>query len=132
MELILNKNKTIELTQERLEALLCGALEGGSNYWYLLDKVDRKHFEKGMPLVDNLAKSFHIDKDYELKVYDIESPEDDLDFLGLVTRESILEALYTMQNAYPTKFANIMNEEEDAEDCDIWFQLAVMNDVVYG
>jgi hypothetical protein len=126
-----------QLTQELLETVLCGALEGGSNYWYYLGDIDSKHFTKGVPLVDNLAKSFFLDNEYALKVYDIESvdedeDEDNAELLGEVNASSIIRAFELLEQSYPQAYHNIMNENEDADDCDIWFQLAVMGDVVYG
>ena len=77
---------------------LCTALEGGSNYWYYLGDIDRKHFIKGETLVDNLTRSFLTDKKYKLPVYDIESAEEfeDMDKLGDVTYRDMEWALSEM------------------------------------
>ena len=120
----------MEITEEHLSNWFCGALEGGSNYWYLLNDIDRKNFIKGEPLVENLAKSFMANPDYKLNVYDIESDEEDL--LGSVTLENIEYALTLMQVHYPELFEDLVHGDADADSCDVWFQLATMQDVVFG
>lgn len=112
--------------------LLCTALEGGSNYWYMLGDIDKTHFIKGESLVDNLARSFITDKEYKLDVYDIESDEDDPELLGSVNYRDIEWALNEMALEYPKMYANIIAEQYDADDADVWFQLATMGEVVYG
>lgn len=121
---------SVKITEENLSNWFCGALEGGSNYWYLLNDIDRKNFIKGEPLVENLAKSFMANPDYKLNVYDIESDEEDL--LGSVTWENIEYALTRMQEHYPELFEDLVHGDADADSCDVWFQLATMQDVVFG
>ena len=120
----------IEITEEHLSNWFCGALEGGSNYWYQLNDIDRKNFVKGEPLVENLAKSFMANPKYKLNVYDIESDEEDL--LGVVSWGNIKFALITMHKDYPNLFEDLVHGDADADSCDVWFQLATMKDVVFG
>ena len=112
---------------------LCTALEGGSNYWYMIGPIDRKHFIKGLPLVDNLTRSFLADKDFYLEVYDLESEdEDNPELLGKVTYESMQKAFGIMSKDYPVTLGRILSGDYDADDSDIWFQIATMGEVVYG
>lgn len=122
-----------EISQEIIKDQLCTALEGGSNYWYMLGKIDRKHFVKGEPLVDNLTRSFFADKDYKLEIYDYESDNDDEpDLLGVVTYDSIAKAFSIMSSEYPETLGRILAEQYDADDSDVWFQIATMGEVVFG
>jgi hypothetical protein len=111
---------------------LCTALEGGSNYWYMIGPIDRKHFIKGLPLADNLTRSLLADKDFYLEVYDVESDDDDPILLGKVTYDSIQRAFSIMSRNYPQTLANILSGDFDADDADVWFQIATMGEVVYG
>jgi hypothetical protein len=122
----------LNITKEQIADQLCTALEGGSNYWCMLGNIDTTHFVKGDTLDDNLAKSFLADKEYELNVYDIESNEDEPDLLGKVTYKSIGNAFTLMGAHYPKQLANIISGDYDADDSDVWFQLATMGEVVYG
>lgn len=123
----------LEISDNLINDLLCTALEGGSNYWYYLGDIDRKHFIKGETLVDNLTRSFLTDKKYKLPVYDIESAEEfeDMDKLGDVTYRDMEWALSEMALEYPKNFANIVREQYDADDADVWFQLATMGSVEF-
>lgn len=120
------------ISDKLISDLLCTALEGGSNYWYLLRNVDTKHFVKGDTYVDNLMRSFIADKDYKLDVYDIESDEDEPDLLGSVNYRDMEWAISEMALEYPKMYANIIAEQYDADDADVWFQLATMGEIVFG
>jgi hypothetical protein len=122
----------LNITKEQIADQLCTALEGGSNYWYMLGDIDRIYFDKSLTLVDNLVRSFLVDKEYELNVYDIESGEDEPDLLGKVTYKSIGNAFTLMGTHYPKQLANILSGDYDADDSDVWFQLATMGEVVFG
>lgn len=124
----------IEITQENLSNWFCGALEGGSNYWYELitSKIDRKNFKEGETFVDNLATSFMKDDNFSFKVYDAESDRYDLELLGEVNWDSIKKALEIMHKTYPDSYNVLFFGDADAYHCDIWFQLATMGDVVFG
>lgn len=112
--------------------MLVTAFEGGSNYWATLDNVDRTYFVKGESLAENVARSIIADKNYKLDVYDVESDEDELELLGTMTYASIEKAFNIMANEYTDAFSNIIKEEYDADDSDIFFQLAVMGEIVFG
>lgn len=129
----------VNVTSTIINNVLCCALEGGSNYWYAIGDVDRKHFIKGDPFVDNLTRSFDLEPSYELDVYDIESIEYDededegtMDKLGTLTLASMAEALSFMAEYYPEEFGRIMDMSCDADDADIFFQIAVMGEIVFG
>jgi len=124
----------MKITHELISDLLTTALEGGSNYWYLLGSIDHKHFIKGDTLSDNLARSFMADKNYSLNVYDIDTfdVDTDPDLLGNVTYASIENALAVMLDEFPHSLANIIKGDYDADDADVWFQIATMGEVQFG
>ena len=111
--------------------MLCGAIEGGSNYWYFLpnlEEVKNKTIDmKNYPLVDRIIKSIY-DYGLSIPVNDVENDE----YLGEINVDNIENAAKLMFEKYPKYFANILKEEEDVDTSDIWFQLVVMQEVVYG
>ena len=124
---------TFNIKDSIINDQLCTALEGGSNYWYMIGNIDRKHFIKGKPIADNIARSIILDKDFYLEVYDRESEDEDTpDLLGKVSYDSIVNAFSIMSREYPQTLANILSGDFDADDSDVWFQLATMGEIVFG
>jgi hypothetical protein len=64
-----------------------------------------------------------------MRVYDKEN-EDEL--LEKVTQESCKRAFKLMSELYPDNIDNIIEEDYDANDADIFFQLATMGKIVFG
>jgi hypothetical protein len=127
-------NKTIEIKQNIFENVIIGALEGGSNYWYCIGDLDKTNFRRGISMAENIAEQLYTNTEFKLPIYDIESAEDpeEMDFLGDVTQASMLKALELMAEKYPEFLERILAEEDDADDDDVFFQLATMGEVVYG
>lgn len=123
---------TFNIKDSVINDQLCTALEGGSNYWYMIGPIDRKHFVKGKSLIDNLTLSFLKDKDFYLEVYDRESDEEAPDLLGKVSYDSIVNAFSIMSREYPQTLSNILSGDFDADDSDVWFQIATMGEIVFG
>lgn len=124
--------KTPIISRERVADLLCGALEGGSNYWYNLpDLTEVKRFTKSMvasPLVDKIINAVY-DHNVSVPVFDI---EDDENHLGDFNLANIARGEELMSQNFPDCFGDILKEQDDAETADVWFQLVVMGEVVYG
>lgn len=126
------------ITQENLENWLAGALEGGSNYWYMINDYDKTGFDKKLSTLDNFAKSLIETPNYSIKIYDIETFYEDEDsdpeesFLGEITLENIVKGLDLMKANYNEMYERMISGDWDADDADVWLQLSVMGDVVYG
>jgi len=110
------------------------ALEGGSNYWYQL--IDEDYRDKLPPktpqhqaLSERIAYALYTDPKFELPVYDVEEPDE---LLGKVTQQSMYKAFQIAKTDYPEAYERIMEEQYDAADADILFQLATMGDLVFG
>lgn len=110
-----------EITQEQLSDLLCTALEGGSNYWY-------KHIQ---PL-DN-AKEYNTSSMYAaliehgFTIKDKESGE-----VFTVKPEKFELAFQLMADKYARHFNNFINDGGDAETADVFLQLCVFDDIIFG
>jgi hypothetical protein len=128
------------LTNNVRNDLIITAVEGGSNYWYFLNEKTCNIISK----YKGIRKDFHGDyfngtfseailtaimEDRKLIVHDIEN-EDEI--LGCLSKDSIEKGEEIMYNKYPQHFANILNENWDAETADVWFQLCVMGELVFG
>lgn len=125
-------NQAVTLTDERRLDMLTGALEGGSNYWYEIketaDAIIRECTPemKGQPFVDRMFMC--IKQGRAIQVHDCENDE----LLGEITLQSIEEGERLMQEKHPEHWANIINENDDAETADVWFQMVVLKELVYG
>ena len=124
--------KTIK--KQILENVIIGALEGGSNYWYCIGDIDKTNFRRGISMAENIAEQLYTNAEFKLPIYDIESAEDpeEMDFLGDVTNASVVKAFELMADKYPEFLERILDESGDADDDDVFFQLATMGEVIYG
>lgn len=139
---------TIEITDNRIRDLLCSALEGGSNYWYtILNNVlapdttldDYKHggkFNNGdyhpyyliLPFVEGAG----------LMIGDVESDPEDEDendeaFKPTLLNHAALErGINIMSKDYPQHFSDFITENDDAATGDVFLQLCLFGELVFG
>ena len=130
----------IKISADKRENAIVDALEGGSNYWYWLG--DDAHLEiekilgpkfKREPLSIRLWKA--IEAGASIPIQDRESLDNDYDngtVLGYISLKSIEEGENIMADKHACHFADFYSEEGDAITADVWFQLAVMKEVIYG
>jgi hypothetical protein len=120
------------LTPYDVYNMLVSALEGGSNYWYWFgDKTMDRVFAatedmKGEPTVDRILMA--VQRGALVNVFDCESMEK----LGTLTPESWAKAEMLMLKNHRSHFADILKENDDATTADIYFQYAVMGNLIYG
>lgn len=109
--------------------LLVSAFEGGSNYWARIDN-SKPYFTAGnekpytyLPDVPFLGGSIAVEQsdggDYEPCPF-------------VLTRERCLAAFQLMAEKHPHHWQAVCVENTDAETGDVFLQLAVLGDVVYG
>lgn len=121
---------TIPIKQSIVDEVLICALEGGSNYWYIVN-------ESLCTTPEKFERSGHVhyeilDKVYQggtLPVFDAENDEEKL---GDLTRESIQKGLDLMSKDHSETLFNIIDENYDANDADIFFQLCVIGEITFG
>jgi hypothetical protein len=121
---------------EHFENVIITALEGGSNYWYMLYTEDYKPFlipktPQKPALSERIAGTLYSNPKFELPVYDAENPEE---LLGKVTQASMFKAFQIAEKDYFFVWKHLMENTEDfdATDADIVFQLATMGEVRFG
>lgn len=123
-----------EITLSHFEDVIVTALEGGSNYWYLLNTDE---FRSQLPekagtyntLSEKISAALFNDANFKMPVRDIEN-EDEI--LGYCTRQSMMDAFEKTLQDRPEIFARFMDEGYDAGDADYVFQLAVMGTITFG
>jgi hypothetical protein len=117
-----------EISTSQIMDMIITAMEGGSNYWYLLT----------VPYQPTKWEKQINDNTLCIKVYDIEEHHDallegeDVEPLGVLTRLSIKSGIEKMISDWPNAFQRWMDESYDAGDADIFFQLCCMGEVVYA
>ena len=123
-----------EVSKTRVADLLCAALEGGSNYWYEMsfakstkpnevwqwDVGDSdtvfKHIQWPMSEGGNLF----ITNSYG-------DPEE-----GHLDLKSMEKGLQLMHDKYPSHWKDFIEEQEDANTGDVFLQLSLFGELVYG
>lgn len=147
----LNRN----LTKEDIIDLFVTALEGGSNYWYYMDLPDNiksygqyiseavgEYILQGGKIYfyDNELRSevmYNLRKgEYKIEgdIIDQKRFDEDIEetYLGYVDVDKILDAISLIKKEYPNIWENILLEQSDAGDADVFLQLSVMGEVVFG
>lgn len=127
----IERRKTKKITKQDIIDLFVTALEGGSNYWYYLPTIPAAvreiKTETGMATSEAIGE--YVLRGGNIQVNDAEEEEE---VLGTVDMDSLLDAIQKLKDDYPRVYENIIDEEYDAEDADIFFQLATMGEVVFG
>ena len=122
-------NRRIEISDELIEHLLCGAFEGGITYW--ANNVSC-HDNKDMKKVGGWKHEYLTKtkkKDAKLIIHGTDGGE------VAMSKKSIIDALQKMddpKNGYTKALGRILDESYDAWDCDIVVQMACFGEVVYG
>jgi len=128
---------TRKIDPQTITDVMITALEGGSNYWYMTDveQIEGLIRENGETTTEAIGFSITRNPEFKMPVWDLEEmgdgePKIDGDgFLGFLTPESVKKAFETMP---PSRLSSILEEEYDADDADVFFQYAVMGEIVFG
>jgi hypothetical protein len=127
----IERRKTKKITKENIIDLFVTALEGGSNYWYFLPSIPEGvreiKAETGMATSEAIGE--YVLRGGYIQVNDAEEEEEEL---GTIDMDSLLDAIQKVKEEYPNVYENIIDEEYDAEDADVFFQIAVMGEVTFG
>lgn len=110
---------------QMMSDLLCSAFEGGSNYWYMIEKFEypegktRADFEYPHLEVPFKGGSIKITADGEKKVYTL-------------NRKALDKGWLLMRDEYARHYADAMCGNADATTGDVFLQLCLFGDVVFG
>jgi hypothetical protein len=146
---------TRNLSKQDIIDLFVTALEGGSNYWYLMDlpnniksygdytseAVGEYILQGGYIEFYDVEEYREVQRNFRNGYYDISGDlknekeyQEDLEKtkLGYVDMDKILDTIPVLKKNYPKIWENILLENADAGDADVFLQLCVMGDVVFG
>jgi hypothetical protein len=123
------------VSREVLEDIFVTALEGGSNYWYMLPEYSINAIRKAVPKEEDPYLSTAILKailDHDVKIA-IEDAENEGEVVGVLTRSTMQQRLQLLVDS-KEKYAldAHLKEEGDAGTADVVFQYLAMGEVVYG
>lgn len=113
------------MTNKQANDLIITALEGGSNYWYYLP-YEFRNAPKRMAPAEYIVQEIHKGKSYRILDYE------DGEYLGELSASNISRAKKLLKKDYPYFYADVIKEQWDAETADVFFQLLVMGELVYG
>lgn len=116
--------------RQMCEDLLIGALEGGSNYWYFLPDLSMVPRIRGEPASVRIFRAVW-DGGAEVPVTDGNEPEGSKP-LGMLTRAGMEKGLDLMMRKHPYHYAHLFDGNDDATTADVWLQLALMGEIVFG
>ena len=128
----MNLQVKLKLEYETFENIIVTALEGVSNYWYMLGDI------KGCPLPDEMpdkAPSERIayglwhNKDARVDILD---SEDEEELLGTLTYDSVRERMQLATENHLSELESMISGDFDAWAADTLFQVLVMGEVVFG
>lgn len=132
---------TLNIPLERISDLFISALEGGSNYWYMIEKEMRpiewtfendggerykktgEHWSQDYPF--NKGGSLYISNEVILD----EGEEKTTKRVGL---KDLQEGMILFSKQEPAAFGRFLAEEEDGCDADLFLQCVVLGKVIYG
>jgi hypothetical protein len=116
----------IPITRDQIEAIIIGALEGGSNYWYWLETVPN-NLPDGEFLSLRIVEALLTMPNFFLPVQDLETRT----VVGNLTLESLRKAIEKAATDHPPFFQDLLDDDLDANGADLIFQLAVMGRETY-
>ena len=128
---------TLEIPAERVASLLVSAFEGGSNYWYTIK--DRK-IPHGSPMdwdfrLDKNDVFPHVDfpmnEGGALIIQDLEDGHPEGQEWTL-DQAALARGLQLMAQKQPRHFSDMLKEDDDAVTADVFLQLCLFGEVVYG
>lgn len=126
-------NNLIELFgKEAIGNVLITALEGGSNSWYNLHDLSMIKRDKSKSRVDDIIYNVLSDDTIKIPVSDIEeydedANEEDVEVLGYLSKEAIENGLELF-----IKDGRAFTDDMDASEADVFFQFAVLGEIIYG
>lgn len=127
---------TTTLTDNDVRDLLCCALEGGSNYWYVIEKVFCTHRDMAELVGGKIKDPDVYDAIVDGQGVLIGLVEEDETVHGekqwVLNREAITRGLQSLANNRPELFAKIAIEDYDANDADVFLQYALFGELVFG
>ena len=120
---------------QRIGDLLCNALEGGSNYWYMItDKIEPKEWTFSDKSANGITflYCYPFNTGGALLINDEKADEPILKKPFRLDIDAIQKGLEVMGQKYPKHFADFLSENDDANTGDIFLQCCIFGECIYG
>lgn len=116
----------IEVSKERMSGLLCSALEGGSNYWYM---IQEEYNPSGAKLTVDIPFSGGW-----LMIDDEASGEEELKKPVKLDMAKLEEGMHLFSESKEMKhhWNDFLNENDDAITGDVYLQFCIFGKVIFG
>lgn len=118
-------------TQAELDTLmsdlLCSAFEGGSNYWYLIER-----FEYPLGKTRKDFRYPHVEVPFQEGGAIIVSAQEEPKKKYRLDRAALAKGWALMRDEYARHYADAMTEDGDATTGDVFLQCCLFGEVVYG
>jgi hypothetical protein len=119
----------IEVPDERIQALLCDAFEGGSNYWYVIRAFNYPPGQTKKSLGIEFAHlELPLKEGGSLTIGEIGKTMPD----KVLDRDAIQKGLKIMAEKYPAHYADFLAENDDATTGDVFLQCCLYGEAVFG
>lgn len=122
---------SLEVDEGRIKDLLVSALEGGANYWYRVDGFLNKKPKQETPYFPSYITT-PMSEDGALWIMDDWEGPGELKEPFKLDRLAIVNGLKKMAEKHPKHFADFISENDDATTGDVFLQMCVFGEVVYG
>lgn len=122
-----------EISLQRISDLLCSAFEGGSNYWYQIDKFIKPETMSFRTDKDQIFRhlDYPLNEGGALIISDIEGDLNEPPWKRL-DLNAIKKGLRTMAKKHPRHMGDFLNENDDADTGDVFLQCCLFGEVIYG
>jgi len=128
----------VKLNYETFENIICTALEGGSNYWYMLGDIIGCPLPDEMPdkaPSERIAHGLWHNKDARVDILDLEDGTEGIfedELLGTLTYDNVRENMQLATENHLSELESMISGDFDAWTADTLFQVLVMGEVVFG
>lgn len=119
---------------QRVQDLICTAFEGGANYW-----LHSAAFVSGLGPVPSYNVVWYGREGFFAHPFAFDVVFDSPDHAEgnrkgrkRITNADIAPALALMATKYPQHFADFLSESEDATTGDVFAQMLILGDLIYG
>lgn len=110
-----------KISNQQIADLMVTALEGGSNYW--IDRVEPRY---------TCHHDYSEPQNYGPDMVERALFAEDDDTPYLLNDEAIQNGLRLMPTLCPHHWADVVNDNVDADTADVFLQLCVFGELVYG
>jgi hypothetical protein len=134
----------VPITEEQIKNLICEAFEGGSNYWCHIvgykfpDGIVFEDFREGGRFGPPEASIGSLDYWHPSQLIPLHEgcaiviQADDDKHRHRLDRIALFCGLQVMADKYPHHWANVVDENDDAETGDVFLQCCLFGELVYG